>query len=249
MTRWAAPFPTVFSSFIVARAGASSLMQIAARSRGRVLIFSIFALVSSCFAVEKTRIQINDVAVNAVVTPQNHQIRAQARVKFTALDDITIAVFELHNGLRPTRVLDSSGQPLSAERVSQDSTVRIALPNGLSKGASDTLIFEYEGALQSSDDSPVQGLKLAYIGDPITYLLYAGRWFPMVGYGINRFTSTITVSVPGGYTAVGSGKQTSGAVPDLSPDTGTAAHKPAAGHSSPAKLAAPAGYKTYTFTY
>ena len=223
-------------------------MQISARSCGRVLVLFVFALVSIGFAAEKLRIQINDVAVNAVVTPQTHQIKAQARVKFTALDDITIAVFELHNGLRPTRVLDASGQPLSAERVSQDSTVRIALPSGLSKGASTTLIFEYEGALQSADDSPVPGLKLAYIGDPITYLLYAGRWFPMAGYGINRFTSTISVSVPAGYTVIGSGKQSSGAVPELSVDAG-AARKPAAGRSSLAKLTPPAGYKTYTFTY
>ena len=185
-------------------------MQRLARLRGLVLIILISTLVSAAFAAEKQRIQLNDVAVNAVVTPQTHQMKAQARVKFTALDDITIAVFELHNGLRPTRVLDSSGQPLSAERVSQDSTVRIALPSGMSKGASNTLYFEYEGALQSSDDSPVPGLKLAYIGDPITYLLYAGRWFPMTGYGINRFTSTLSVSVPAGYTVVGSGKQSSG---------------------------------------
>ena len=223
-------------------------MRIPARSLGRVLVFFVFALVSTSFAAEKPRIQINDVAVNAVISPQTHQIKAQARVKFTALDDINIAVFELHNDLRPTGVFDSSGQALSAERVSQDSTVRIALPNGMSKGASNTLVFEYEGAIQSSDDSPVPGLKVAYIGDPITYLLYAGRWFPMIGYGINRFTSTISVSVPAGYTAVGSGKETTGAGPELSVDA-TASRKPAQGHASPAKLATPAGYKTYTFTY
>jgi Peptidase family M1 domain len=222
-------------------------MQMPARFRGRVLILLVFALLPAAFAVEKPRIQLNDVAVSAVVTPQTHQMKAQARVKFTALDDITIAIFELHNGLRPTRVLDSSGQPLSAERVSQDSTVRVALPSGMSKGASDTLYFEYEGALQSSDDSPVPGLKLAYIGDPITYLLYAGRWFPMTGYGINRFTSTLSLSVPAGYTVVGSGKS-SGAVPELGVEV-SGARKPAAGHSSLAKSALPAGYKTYTFTY
>jgi len=223
-------------------------MQIAARSRGRVLIFSLLALVSTCFAVEKPRIQINDVVVNAVLTPQTHQMKAQARVQFTALDDITIAVFELHNGLRPTRVLDASGQVLSAERVSQDSTVRVALSGGMSKGASATVLFEYEGVLQSSDDSPVQGLKLAYIGDPDTYLLYAGRWFPMAGYGINRFTSTISVSVPAGYTVIGSGRQSSSAAADFSVDAG-ASRKASAGRSSPAKLAVPAGYKSYTFSY
>ncbi len=106
-----------------------------------------------------------------------------------------------------------TGQTLSAERVSQDSTVRISLPGTLSKGSSSTLTFEYEGTVQSADDSPVPGLKLAYIGDPITYLLYAGGWFPMVGYGTNRFTSTISISVPAGYTVIGSGKETTGEFP------------------------------------
>ncbi len=222
-------------------------MQSLARSIGRVLAFGVFAVASVCLAVEKPRIQINDVAVNAVVTPQTHQIKAQARVKFTALDDITIAVFDLHNALRPTRVADANGQPLSAERVSQDSTIRISLPSGLSKGASGTLIFDYEGAIQSADDSPVPGLKLAYIGDPITYLLYAGRWFPVAGYGINRFTSTISVSVPAGYTVIGSGKQSSSSV-DIEADSAPA-RKGAASRGAAAKLSAPAGYKTTTFTY
>ena len=183
--------------------------------RSFVLALAVFALAATCFAAEKPRIQVNDYIIHAVVSPQTHQLKAQARVKFTALEDINIATFELHNDLRPTRVIDTNGQTLSVERVSQDSTVRISLPNGLTKGSSDTLIFEYEGALQSGDDSPVQGLKLAYVGDPITYLLYAGRWFPMVGYGTNRFTATISVSVPAGYTVIGSGKQSSAPGPEV----------------------------------
>ena len=50
--------------------------------------------------------------------------------------------------------------------------------------------------LDSADDSPVQGLKLASISDDTSYLLYAGRWFPVNGYGINRFTATINITVP-----------------------------------------------------
>ena len=157
-------------------------MHIAARFVGRVvLILTLAALVPISYAAERQRIQVEDYVIQAVVTPQAHQLKAIARVKFTALDDISIATFQLHNGLRPTRVLDSGGQTLSAERVSQDATVRISLPAGLSKGASSSLTFEYEGVVQSADDSPVPGLKLAYVGDPITYLLYAGAWFPMVG--------------------------------------------------------------------
>ncbi len=187
---------------------------------------------------------MDDYIIHAVVNPQTHQLKAQARVKFTALEDVNIATFELHNALRPTRVVDANAQSLSAERVSQDSTVRISLPSTLTKGSSDTLTFEYEGALQSADDSPVQGLKLAYIGDPITYLLYAGRWFPMVGYGTDRFTATISVTVPAGYTVIGSGKESTGPGGDTGEDSG-AARKGGSKNATER----PAGGQTYTFTY
>ncbi len=144
---------------------------------GRALVV-LFALSSLSLAAEKQRIQVSDYLIHVSVTPQTHQLKAQVRVKFTALEDINIATFELHNDLRLTRVVDANAQLLQTERVSQDSTVRVSLPATLTKGSSDTLVFEYEGAMQNAEDSPVQGLKLAYVGDPITYLLYAGRWFP-----------------------------------------------------------------------
>jgi len=202
--------------------------------------------IATCFAAEKPRIQVSDYIIHVVVTPQTHQLKAQARVKFTALEDINIATFELHNALRPTHVIDTSGQSLPVERVSSDSTVRISLPSTLSKGASDTLIFEYEGAVQSADDSPVPGLKLAYIGDPITYLLYAGRWFPMVGYGTNRFTATISVSVPAGYTVLASGKESAAPGPEV--EEGAPAPRKAP-KDAITRLATPGGGQTLTFTY
>ena len=36
-------------------------------------------------------------------------------------------------------------------------------------------------------------------------LLYAGRWFPVIGYGTDRFTSTINVTVPAEMRVAGSG--------------------------------------------
>ena len=67
--------------------------------------------------------------------------------------------------------------------------------------------------LDSADDSPVQGLKLAYIGDDTSYLLYAGRWFPVNAYGINRFTATMNITVPAHMMVIGSGKETPGSAP------------------------------------
>src|SRR3989440_4704645 len=159
-------------------------------------------------AAEKARLRVDDYQIDAQLEPHLHQIKARVKVKFTALQDLNVAVFELHNGLRVTRVLDEKNQPLSAERVTQDSTVRVPLPAGLAKDASATLTFEYEGNLETADDSPVPGLKLAYIGDDTSYLLYAGRWFPVSGYGLNRFTSTINVTVPAHMLVIGSGKAT-----------------------------------------
>jgi tetratricopeptide (TPR) repeat protein len=159
-------------------------------------------------AAEKTRLRVDDYQIEAELTPHIHQISARAKVKFTALQDLNTAIFELHNGLRVTRVLDEKNQPLSAERVTQDSTIRVPLPAGLSKDASTTLTFEYEGALETADDSPVPGLMLAHIGDDTSYLLYAGRWFPVSGYGLNRFTATISITVPAHMMVIGSGKTT-----------------------------------------
>jgi hypothetical protein len=172
-------------------------------------------------AAEKPRIQAEDYVIDATINPQTHKLTAHAVVKFVALDDISIASFELHNALRVTQVTDAQGNALQPERVTQDSSVRVPLPNGLSKGQETTLAFSYEGIVTSADDSPVPGLRLAYIGDPITYLLYSGRWFPVTNYGIDRFTARLNITVPDGYTVVSS------APADAGGTTVKAASKPA----------------------
>jgi aminopeptidase N len=173
-----------------------------------LLILLLVAWPSSSWAVEKARLRVDDYKIAAELTPHMHQISARVKVKFTALQDLSVATFELHNALRVTKVLDANNQPLSAERVTQDSTIRVPLPSVLAKDASTTLTFEYEGQLETVEESPVPGLKLAYVGDDTSYLLYAGRWFPVTGYGFNRFTSTISLTVPAHMVAIGSGKET-----------------------------------------
>jgi aminopeptidase N len=159
-------------------------------------------------AAEKNRLRVDDYQIDAQLTPHTHKLSAKVKVRFTALDQLNVATFELHNDLRVTKVTDDSGKLLTAERVTQDSTVRVQLAKDLPKNALTTLTFEYEGVLDSADDSPVQGLKLASIDDDTSYLLYAGRWFPVNGYGTNRFTATINVTVPSHMVVVGSGKET-----------------------------------------
>ncbi len=180
-------------------------------------------------AADKPRLRVDDYQIDAELLPQNHKLTARAVVKITALDDVAVASFQLNNSLRITKLVDAANKPLNPERNTQDSSVRFALNGGLAKNASTTVTFDYEGTLESPDDSPVQGLKLAYVGPDTTYLLYSGFWFPVSGYGINRFTSTISLTVPAHMIAIGSGKQS---LTTASP-----------------KKNAPANSKTYTFTW
>jgi Peptidase family M1 domain len=152
----------------------------------------------------KPLIDITGYVIDATVVPDTHELRATTKVSFTALDALPVATFELHAGLKVTKVTDADDHPLNAERGSA-STVRVTPAVPLAKGDKAVWTFEYDGKLESGDNSPVEGLKLSSIGDPITYLLYAARWFPMTGYLTDRFTADITVHAPTGYTVLGSG--------------------------------------------
>jgi predicted negative regulator of RcsB-dependent stress response len=172
-----------------------------------ILSASLLSLACSPAAAQGRgpRMRVDSYVIDAELIPKTHKLVARAKVNLTALDDISVLSFDLHNALRPTKVVNAEGQTLSAERVTQDSTLRIALPTALTKDQSGSLTFDYEGVLVSGDESPVEGLKLAYVGEDTSYLLYAGRWFPVAGYGVNRFAATMNITVPAGMKVIGSG--------------------------------------------
>ena len=162
----------------------------------------------------RQQINVNGYVINAEIDPGSGKLKATADVTFTALEDLTTATFELNNGLNITSLTDNSKHPLTSERLTTNSTVRISLPTPLPKNSSNTFHFEYSGTLTGSETSPVEGITLAAIADPISILLYPGRWFPMVGLFTDRFTAEIHVRVPAEYTAVGSGTTTKKTLPD-----------------------------------
>ena len=61
--------------------------------------------------------------------------------------------------------------------------------------------------ITGNEDGPVEGLKLAAIQEPITYLLYPARWFPMTGYLTDRFTAEMHIRVPQGMRVIASGSK------------------------------------------
>jgi hypothetical protein len=171
------------------------------------LLLSLCLLaVPGLFAADKATVQITSYVIDAQIKPADHTLTATTKVTFTALDSVDVAVFELHGALRVDKVTDSTNIALSGERGAEAS-LRITPATPLTKGKSYTWTFTYSGALETDAGGPVEGLKLAYVGDPITYLLYAGRWFPMVGYQTDRFKAEIHVKVPAGYTVIGSGAE------------------------------------------
>jgi aminopeptidase N len=210
------------------------LTRLHTRPAGRGLYLYLISFLSliamrPALAADKPRFRADDYQIEAEILPQTHKLTARAVVKVTALEDVNVLSFQLNNALRLTKLVDATNKPLNPERNTQDSSVRFALPSGLAKDASTTVTFEYEGTLETADDSPVQGLKLAYVGPDTTYLLYSGFWFPVVDYGINRFTAAISMTVPAHMVVIGSGKE---AVTTPAP-----------------KKNAPANSKTYTFTW
>ena len=182
--------------------GTSSLPKTGPRTL-LVLVLLCLALLKA-HAAEKPVIKITGYTIDAEIKPSDHTLTAVTRVTFTALAPVDIAVFELHGALRVDKVTDSTNTPLNGERGAEAS-LRITPATPLTQGKSYTWTFNYSGALESDAGGPVDGLKLAYVGDPISYLLYAGRWFPMTGYQTDRYTAEIHVKVPTGYTVIGSG--------------------------------------------
>ncbi len=156
------------------------------------------------YAAAKPNIDITGYVIDLQLDPGDHTMTATAHVAFTAEDTVDSVTFELHNALKVDKVTDSAGHLLTGERGA-NSTINIALPSSMNKGQRATYTFVYGGTLAGDEESPVPGLKLASIGDPISYLLYPARWFPMTGYQTDRFTMEIHVRVPAGYRVVGSG--------------------------------------------
>ncbi len=179
------------------------------------LVLTFLVLCLPAWAAEKVRFHADDYQIDAVLSPHEHKISARVKVKISALEDLNIATFHLHNNLRLTKVTDASGKPLTADRQPQDSSVRVSLRGEVPKDQSTTLTFEYEGVLDSADDSPVPGLKLTSINDDTSYLMYAGDWFPVNAYGIDRFTATMNITVPTHMLVIGSGSVTMDAAPPL----------------------------------
>ena len=153
------------------------------------------------------RFEVKNYVIDAQILTSQHLLSAKARVDIIPSTDITSLAFELHSNLRVQKVVDSTGQEISYRQDGQ--ALNLSLLNPLPAGKPASITVTYGGMLSSADGSPVEGIKVAYIGPEGTYLLYPGRWFPVSAYGMNRFSATMNITVPSDEIVIASGKAAS----------------------------------------
>lgn len=172
----------------------------------RSLLLVTLAVSAAHAAPPLTRVQVDvtGYVIHADLDPASGKLSATAAVTFTALQDLNLVTLGLNNGLVVSKLTDGAGANIPFERNTADSTLRISPANLIPKGTNATWTFAYAGA-PSVDTSPVDGIDFAQVADPVSFLLYPGRWFPMTGLFTDRFTAEVHVTVPAGERAIGSG--------------------------------------------
>jgi hypothetical protein len=155
---------------------------------------------------EQPALTISGYVIDAELDPASHHLSAKAVVNFTAPENSEAVSFGFHPALKIKKISDESGKLLISER-SADGTIRVTPAAPFTKDQQSRWTFEYEGTITGKDDGPEQGLKLAAIQEPISYLLYPARWFPTAGYLTNRFTAEMHIRVPRGMMVFASGAQ------------------------------------------
>ncbi|MGA3334926.1 MAG: M1 family aminopeptidase [Terracidiphilus sp.] len=147
---------------------------------------------------------IGSYVIDAELDTTAHHLTATAVVGFTAPANLDVVTFGFHPALKVTKITDESGKLLDGERTA-DGSIRVTPSTPLVPGQTVHWTFAYDGAITGNEDGPVEGLKLAAIQEPISYLLYPARWFPMTGYMTDRFTAQMRIRVPQGMRVLASG--------------------------------------------
>ena len=171
------------------------------------LVFTLRAVTDARATVPlRPQIDVTGYVIHVDLDPATGRLSATAAVTFEALDDLDAAVFGLNNALQVEGVRDGTGASLTSLRDSSDSTVSVTPLTVVSKGSCVTWTFSYTG-VPTLATSPAHGIDFVRVHDPVSALLYPGRWFPLAMPGLftDRFTAEIHVTVPSGETVVGSG--------------------------------------------
>ncbi|HTU49351.1 MAG TPA: M1 family aminopeptidase [Acidobacteriaceae bacterium] len=148
----------------------------------------------------KVPVQVRGYSIDVSLDPGHHSLTAKTRVEFTTSRNLATVEFQLNPGLHVDSVTDASGKTLNTTQKGGEISVTSADP--LVTGSDVAWTFTYRGVF---DAVPGGTVRLVSIREPVSYLLYRGDWFPVVGDGTQRFTAQIHVRVPSGNQVLGSG--------------------------------------------
>jgi tetratricopeptide (TPR) repeat protein len=160
------------------------------------------------------RVRVDHYVIDAEINPRTQSIAANVQATVVPLEDNqSAAVFELHNALNVSRVVDSEGRQIGVSRSQEDFSARLSFPYAAPKGKPLNLTFTYDGRLSGQEDSPVYGIKFASIQNEFAYLMYPARWFPVADYAAGRFSAEMRITVPSGFRVVASGIESTSKAP------------------------------------
>ena len=158
---------------------------------------------------DRPALNITGYVIDAEIDTATHHLAAKTQVTFSAPENMELVAFGFHPALKVNKITDENGKVLTGER-SADGTIRVSPATAFTKGQVSHWTFDYDGVITGTEDGPIEGLKLAAIQEPITYLLYPARWFPTTGYMTDRFKAEIHIRVPEGMKVFASGAQGAG---------------------------------------
>jgi aminopeptidase N len=153
---------------------------------------------------DRQALDITGYVIDAELDTTSHHLTATTVVSFTAPPNLGVVNFGFHPALKVTKITDQNGKQLDAERTA-DGSIRVTPATAFAAGQTERWAFVYDGTITGNEDGPVEGLKLAAIQEPISYLLYASRWFPTTGFMTDRFTAEMHIRVPQGMRVFASG--------------------------------------------
>ena len=174
-------------------------------SRAALALAVGFAIASPALAQrERPTLDVTGYNIDAELDTATHHIAATVVVTFTAPANLDVVNFGFHPALKITKITDGAGKLLDGERTA-DGAIRITPSSSFTAGQPVSWTFVYDGTITGNEDGPIEGIKLAAIQEPISYLLYPARWFPTSGYLTDRFTAEMHIRVPQGMRVFASG--------------------------------------------
>ena len=153
---------------------------------------------------ERPTLDVTGYVIDAEIDTATHHLAATTVVTFTAPANLDVVNFGFHPALKIAKITDEAGKLLDGERTA-DGAIRITPSTQFTAGQPVSWTFVYDGTITGNEDGPIEGIKLAAIQEPISYLLYPARWFPTSAYLTDRFTAEMHIRVPQGMRVFASG--------------------------------------------